>query len=43
MTTENLAQKHLNVDLTKADFWQDAINLVHADVDEYLKLTEKYI
>lgn len=43
MTTEDLAQKHLDVDLTKADFWQDAINLVHADVDEYLELTEKYI
>lgn len=43
MTTEDLAKKHLDVDLTKSEFWQDAIDLVHADVDEYLKLTEKYI
>lgn len=43
MTTEDLAEKHLAVDLTKSDFWQDAIDLVHADVEEYLQLTEKYI
>ena len=43
MTTEKLALKHLNVDLTKADFWQDAINLVHSDIDEFITLTEKYI
>lgn len=43
MTTEDLAQKHLNVDLTKPDFWQDAMNQVHADVDEFLDLTEKYV
>lgn len=42
MTTEDLAKKHLDVDLTKPDFWQDAIDLVHADVDEFLTLTEKY-
>ncbi len=43
MTTEDLAQKHLNVDLTQPDFWQDAIDQVHADVDEFLALTDKYI
>src|SRR5699024_9861699 len=43
MTTEELAQKHLDVDLTKPDFWQNAINQVHADVDEFMKLTDKYV
>jgi oligoendopeptidase F len=40
MTVEELAVRHLGVDLTKPDFWltgvQDAIN----DVEEFLKLTE---
>lgn len=43
MSTEDLAKKHLDVDLTKTDFWQKAINQVHADVDEFLELTEKYV
>ena len=43
MTTEDLAQKHLDVDLKQPDFWQGAMNQVHADVDEFLNLTEKYV
>jgi pepF/M3 family oligoendopeptidase len=43
MSTEDLAKKHLDVDLTKSDFWQQAIDQVHADVDEFLELTEKYV
>lgn len=43
MTTEELAQKHLNVDLTQPAFWQSAIDMVHSDIDEYLEITEKYI
>ncbi len=43
MSTEDLAEKHLNVDLTQSDFWQKAIDQVHADVEEFLALTEKYI
>lgn len=43
MTTEELAQKHLNVDLTQPEFWQSAIDMVHSDIDEYLEITEKYI
>lgn len=43
MSTEDLAQKHLDVDLTTPDFWQDAIDLVHADIDEFLSITENYI
>ncbi|WP_216830113.1 M3 family oligoendopeptidase [Alkalihalobacterium elongatum] len=40
MNVEELAQKHLNVDLTQADFWQKAIDLVVKDVDQFLELTE---
>ncbi|WP_208558647.1 M3 family oligoendopeptidase [Marinilactibacillus kalidii] len=43
MTTEELAQKHLNVDLTKPAFWQSAIDMVHTDIDEYLEITKKYV
>lgn len=43
MTTEELAEKHLNADLTKPDFWQSAIDMVLSDIDEYLEITEKYI
>lgn len=40
LRVEELAQKHLGVDLTKPDFWQAAIDLSIADVEEYLRLTE---
>jgi oligoendopeptidase F len=40
MTVEELAQKHLGVDLRTAEFWQRAMDLSVADVREFLKLTE---
>ena len=40
MQTEDLAQKHLGVDLTKKDFWIDAVNRSLSDVDTYVKLAE---
>ncbi|WP_018133575.1 M3 family oligoendopeptidase [Effusibacillus pohliae] len=40
MTVEQLAQKHLGVDLTQPDFWQSAVDLALADVQEFLRLTE---
>lgn len=40
MTVEELALKHLGVDLTKPDFWQSAVRLAAADVEEFLLLTE---
>ncbi len=40
MTVEDLAEKHLGVDLTRPDFWQSAVNLALADVREFLRLTE---
>ncbi|HEU4963950.1 MAG TPA: M3 family oligoendopeptidase [Bacilli bacterium] len=41
MTVEDLAQKHLGADLTKPDFWQAAMDVVLADVEEFMRLTEK--
>ncbi|MFW3652350.1 M3 family oligoendopeptidase [Vagococcus fluvialis] len=43
MTTEELAKKHLGIDLTKPDFWQDGINIIKKDVEEFLTITESYI
>lgn len=40
MTTEELAMKHLGVDLTKPDFWQAGVDLAIADVNEFLELTK---
>jgi oligoendopeptidase F len=38
MTTEDLARKHLDVDLTEEKFWVDAVNRALADVAEFVKL-----
>lgn len=43
MTTEDLAKKHLNVDLTQPDFWQAAIDLIHKDMDEFIEITDEYV
>ena len=43
MTTEELAEKHLGVDLTQPDFWQSAIDEILTDIDEYLALTSDRI
>jgi len=40
MTTEELAQKHLGVDLTKEDFWKAAVDRSLADIDEFVKLAQ---
>ncbi|MNX16223.1 hypothetical protein D3C86_460860 [compost metagenome] len=40
MTVEDLAKKHLNVDLTQPDFWQEAVSLAVADVEQFLEMTE---
>src|SRR5699024_4059479 len=36
MTVEDLAMKHIQVDLTKSDFWENAIKLCVNDVEEFL-------
>lgn len=43
MSTEDLAEKHLDVDLRKTGFWQQAMDLVHEDVNQFLALTEDYL
>ncbi|WP_430610630.1 M3 family oligoendopeptidase [Enterococcus sp. DIV0876] len=43
MTTEELAQKHLGVDLTKPDFWQAGIDMVLQDINSFMELTEEYL
>jgi pepF/M3 family oligoendopeptidase len=41
MMVEDLAMRHLGVDLTKPEFWQDAIDVSLAELDEFLALTAK--
>ncbi|BDR58136.1 M3 family oligoendopeptidase [Xylocopilactobacillus apicola] len=43
MPVEELAKKHLNVYLTKEDFWQSGADLVKKDIDEYLELAKDFI
>lgn len=43
MTSEELAKKHLGVDLTKPEFWQTGADLVKEDIDEFLSLSEQFI
>lgn len=43
MTSEELAQKHLNVDLTKPDFWQAGIDQIATDIQQFMELTESYL
>ncbi|WP_249869965.1 M3 family oligoendopeptidase [Oceanobacillus saliphilus] len=38
MSVEDLARKHLNVDLTQPDFWENAISLCVQDVKEFVAL-----
>ncbi|MFZ3588245.1 M3 family oligoendopeptidase [Bacillus sp. DJP31] len=40
MTVEELAKKHLAVDLTKPDFWEKAIQLSLQDVYDFLEMTK---
>jgi oligoendopeptidase F len=42
MTVEQLAMKHLGVDLTEPDFWQSAVDLAVADVETFLQMTESH-
>lgn len=41
MKVEDLAKKHLHVDLTKPEFWEKAVQLCINDIEEFLALTEK--
>jgi oligoendopeptidase F len=39
MTVEELAEKHLGVDLTEPEFWQSAVDMAIADVKQFMELT----
>nr|WP_295972216.1 M3 family oligoendopeptidase [uncultured Bacillus sp.] len=39
MKVEDLAKKHLGVDLTKSAFWEAGIKIMEKDVDEFIALT----
>ncbi|MFV0559038.1 MAG: M3 family oligoendopeptidase [Enterococcus sp.] len=43
MTTEDLAQKHLGVDLSQPDFWQAGIDQLLTDINEFMELTQEFI
>ena len=40
MKVEDLARKHLQVDLTQKDFWEKAVRICLDDIDEFLEMTE---
>ncbi|PIC88088.1 oligoendopeptidase [Sporosarcina sp. P20a] len=40
MKVEDLAKKHLDVDITKEDFWAAGISLVAKDVEEFVELRD---
>lgn len=40
MKVEDLALKHLGVDLTKPDFWNQAVAMTVADAQEFLRITK---
>jgi oligoendopeptidase F len=41
MSVEELAKTHLGVDLTEPAFWQETLDFVLADVEEYVRLSQK--
>ncbi|KAA9015732.1 M3 family oligoendopeptidase [Niallia endozanthoxylica] len=43
MKVEELAMKHLGVDLTKPHFWEAGIELMEKDVEEFIQLTNEVI
>ena len=38
MMAEEVVQKHLGMDLTQADFWQQSIDMVKVQIDEFERL-----
>lgn len=43
LSTEDLAQKHLGVDLTQPDFWLAGVDLIKKDVAEFMRLTDPLV
>ncbi len=42
MTVEELAEKHMGVDLRKPDFWEHALELGLKDVEEFMNLSSQH-
>ena len=40
MTVEELAQKHLGVDLTKREFWEEGVKLCIKDVEDFMEMVK---
>lgn len=40
LPVEELAKRHLGVEMSEVDFWQQAVDLAVADIEEFLRLTE---
>lgn len=43
MKVEDLAQKHLGVDLTKPDFWEAGIQIAAKDAEEFIRLSNELL
>ncbi|AIG66055.1 M3B subfamily peptidase [Weissella ceti] len=43
MTIEDLAQKHLGVDLTQPDFWQAGADLIKTDIQDFIRLSDQFV
>ncbi|WMM89783.1 M3 family oligoendopeptidase [Heyndrickxia coagulans] len=43
MKVEDIAKKHLGVDLTKPDFWAAGINLMAEDAREFIRLSDELL
>ena len=43
MSTEDLAKKHLGVDLSQPDFWQQGIDLAAKDAQTFIDLSQPYL
>ncbi|MEW9700624.1 M3 family oligoendopeptidase [Paenibacillus sp. SI8] len=43
MNVEELAAKHLGIDLTQPDFWQSAVDMAVEDVKQFMALTESKV
>jgi oligoendopeptidase F len=41
MMAEDVARKHLDVDLSKEEYWNDAVSRVLSDIDPFVKLAEE--
>ncbi|SFS35978.1 oligoendopeptidase, pepF/M3 family [Halolactibacillus miurensis] len=41
MTVEDLAMKHLGVDVTNVDFWAEGVKLMAKDVDQFIALADQ--